>query len=70
MNAEDQPDPPGHGFDPSEFDAFVARRPEILEAHAVSGDRDYQLKIAVRAPPTCKKPVGLGANRTRTGFME
>lgn len=32
----------------AEFDAFVARRPEILEAHAVSGDRDYQLKIAVR----------------------
>jgi Lrp/AsnC family transcriptional regulator len=32
----------------AEFDAFVSRRPEILEAHAVSGDRDYQLKIAVR----------------------
>jgi Lrp/AsnC family transcriptional regulator len=32
----------------AEFDAFVFRRPEILEAHAVSGDRDYQLKIAVR----------------------
>ncbi len=32
----------------AEFDTFVSRRPEILEAHAVSGDRDYQLKIAVR----------------------
>ncbi|MCZ6588325.1 MAG: Lrp/AsnC family transcriptional regulator [Alphaproteobacteria bacterium] len=32
----------------AEFDDFVSRRPEILEAHAVSGDRDYQLKIAVR----------------------
>ncbi|MDH3738158.1 MAG: Lrp/AsnC family transcriptional regulator [Alphaproteobacteria bacterium] len=31
----------------AEFDAFVAQRPEILEAHAVSGERDYQLKIAV-----------------------
>src|SRR5262245_17842657 len=26
-----------------------------------------QLKSAVRAPPTCRWPVGLGANRTRTG---
>src|SRR5689334_16711419 len=25
-----------------------------------------QLKIAVRAPPTWRNPVGLGANRTRT----
>src|SRR5207247_11157212 len=25
-----------------------------------------QLNSAVRAPPMCKKPVGLGANRTRT----
>src|SRR3954447_12230124 len=25
-----------------------------------------QLKIAVRAPPTCRCPVGDGANRTRT----
>src|SRR5687767_14588018 len=25
-----------------------------------------QLNRAVRAPPMCKKPVGLGANRTRT----
>ena len=32
----------------AEFDAFVSQRPEILEAHAVSGERDYQLKIAVR----------------------
>ncbi len=32
----------------AEFDSFVSRQPEILEAHAVSGDRDYQLKIAVR----------------------
>ncbi len=32
----------------AEFDAFVSRRAEILEAHAVSGERDYQLKIAVR----------------------
>jgi hypothetical protein len=24
------------------------------------------LNSAVRAPPTCKCPVGLGANRTRT----
>ena len=26
-----------------------------------------QLKSAVRAPPTCRWPVGLGAKRTRTG---
>lgn len=32
----------------AEFDAFVSHRPEILEAHAVSGERDYQLKIVVR----------------------
>lgn len=31
-----------------EFDSFIARQPEILEAYAVSGERDYQLKIAVR----------------------
>jgi hypothetical protein len=26
-----------------------------------------QVKSAVRAPPTCSEPVGLGAKRTRTG---
>ncbi len=28
------------------------------------------MKIAVRAPPTWRKPVGLGANRTRTEPVE
>ncbi len=28
-----------------------------------------QLKSAVRAPPTCRKPVGDGANRTRIGSV-
>jgi hypothetical protein len=32
--------------------------PPFLRAHS-------QLKSAVRAPPTCRYPVGLGAKRTR-----
>ncbi len=37
--------------------------PPFLRAHS-------QLKRAVRAPPTCRYPVGLGANRTRrTGIL-
>ena len=29
-----------------------------------------QLNSAVRSPPICKKPVGLGAKRVRTGEVD
>ena len=43
------------------------RCPRCAAVRAAEHGRSSRLKIAVRAPPTCRKPVGDGAKRARTG---